>query len=97
MPSVTFQLEGEDDWHRVSQQSELLGSVHSGSSTVRRDNQKKFSKDGWRRQGQAFRKRLVKQDDEGNHFVLSNDCAIERYYHIADSVRLCSMRVWYLY
>ena len=44
----------------------------------------------WRNHGKLFRARLLMKDEEmgGNFFVLSNECDIERYYEVADKVRL---------
>ncbi len=40
----------------------------------------------WRKHGKIFRSNIISDDEEsgGNMFALSDSCAIERYYRVAD-------------
>ena len=44
----------------------------------------------WRRRGQRLRAELIEKDEAagGQAFALSNHCPIQRYYQVADKVRL---------
>ena len=44
----------------------------------------------WRKHGKLFRARLVLNDEDkdGNAFQVSNHCSIERYYKVAERVRV---------
>ena len=53
----------------------------------------------WRKHGKLFRSNIVLADEEtgGNMFALSDSCAIERYYRVADRYELrllVSLCVW---
>lgn len=46
--------------------------------------------EAWRKHGKIFRATLIMADEEsgGNTFVLSNQCSIEKYYDVAERVRI---------
>ena len=57
----------------------------------------------WRNHGRLFRSKILTDDEaSGNMFALSDSCAIERYYRVADryeyntstSLFMCFKRVW---
>ena len=45
--------------------------------------------DSWRKPGRQFRSNLMRLDAK-NSFQLKPECAIERYYQVADRVRQCA-------
>jgi hypothetical protein len=51
----------------------------------------------WRKHGKAYRAQIVLQDEQkgGNSFVLSNECSIDRYYRVAEKVRISYRCSWH--
>ena len=75
---------------RLHQQEEADASTPDtvSLSTPVKSNRKDES---WRKHGKNLRKQLILQDEQqGNRFSISNHCAIERYYQVADKVRRSS-------
>ena len=73
--SISGSMDDDDDYDdEVTQEDEDTLSVGSTET--------------WRKHGKAFRAQLVLMDEEkgGNTFVLSNNCAIDRYYRVAERV-----------
>jgi hypothetical protein len=51
----------------------------------------------WRHHGKVYRAHIILQDEQkgGNAFVLSNQCSIDRYYRVAEKVRISYRCSWH--
>jgi hypothetical protein len=77
----------------VSTEEETAVTAAQRSTTSGGTSKSGDEGNSWRKPGKMYRARLVAQDDQeggggsGKSFRISNQCAIERYYQVADKVQ----------
>lgn len=56
----------------------------------RQNKQKHDGAEAWRERGKLYRAKLIMKDEEsgGDAFTLSDECEIEKYYDVAERVRV---------